>query len=120
MAQEQDFTFITEDIPPATSFIQSGKSLRLSFVGRQEAALITEMLKKGNDPNKIDEKDWEKRRKNWKREAESVYPDEGDYKVWLIDPETKKPIPLGEKVEFIGGFRENEGRNDKNPEPSKI
>ena len=31
MAQEQDITFITEDIPGATSFIQSGRSLRFSF-----------------------------------------------------------------------------------------
>ena len=81
MAQEQDLTFITENIPPATSFIQSGKSLRLSHVGRQEATLITEMLKRGDDPNKINEKDWEKRRESWKREAQIIYPDEGDYKV---------------------------------------
>ena len=120
MAQEQDLTFITENIPPATSFIQSGKSLRLSHVGRQEATLITEMLKRGDDPNKINEKDWEKRRESWKREAQIIYPDEGDYKVWLVDPETKKPIPLGEKVEFIGGFRENKGKDNPNPEPSEM
>jgi hypothetical protein len=111
MAQEQDITFITEDIPPATSFIQSGKSLRATYAGRQEAKLITDMLLGGvEDPNKISEKQWQEFRADWKKEAEIKYPDEGDYKVWVLDPVTNDPVPIGEMVEFIGGdVRENPG-----------
>lgn len=116
MAQEQDLTFITGDIPSATSFIQSGKSLRRSYVGREEAKFITNILLEDGDPNLIDKKTWEENRENWKKEAEIKYPDEGDYKIWMIDIETNLPIPLGEKVEFIGGIRENKGKETENPE----
>jgi hypothetical protein len=116
MAQEQDLTFITEDIPPATSFIQSGRNLRLSYIGRVEAGLITNMLIKEEDPNSIDAKTWASLRDAWKREAEILYPDEGDYKVWLVDEDGETPVPLGQRVEFIGGIRENPGRDDVNPE----
>ena len=110
MAQEQDLTFITEDIPAATSFIQSGKSLRLSYIGRAEAKTITDMLLEKEDPNTIDEKTWTSLRSAWKKEAEILYPDEGDYKVWLIDPNTQEPVAIGEMVEFIGGeIREHPG-----------
>jgi hypothetical protein len=119
MAQEQDLTFITEDIPAATSFIQSGKSLRLSYMGRAEAKTITDMLLEEEDPNTIDEKTWTSLRSAWKKEAEILYPDEGDYKVWLVDEDGETPIPLGQRVEFIGGIRENPGKDDVNPEPEE-
>jgi len=117
MAQEQDITFITEDIPPATSFIQSGRSLRVSYVGRKEAKYINDIIlqniadpKKQTDPNKITPEFWEMVRSNWKQEALIKYPDEGDYKVWIIDPVTNLPVPLGESVEYIGGdIRETPG-----------
>lgn len=117
MAQEQDITFITEDIPGATSFIQSGKSLRLSYVARQEAKYINDAVManiaipgSAVDPTTIDAKTWESLRAVWKKDAEIKYPDEGDYKVWIIDPNTGLPAPLGEVVEFIGGdVRETPG-----------
>ena len=116
MAQEQDLTFITEDIPGATSIIQSGKSLRLGYVGRQEADYIKTIIDSGDKPEKISKKEWTKLRNSWKKEAEKIYPDEGDYKVWLVDVEAEKPIPVGSKVEFIGEVRENPGRDDASPE----
>lgn len=117
MAQEQDITFITEDIPPITSFIQAGRSLRLSYVARQEAKYINDILisnvnnpTKQIDPTKITPEFWENIRKTWKSEALIKYPDDGDYKVWIIDPQTNTPVPLGEMVEFIGGdVRETPG-----------
>lgn len=117
MAQEQDITFITEDIPGATSFIQSGKSLRLSYVARQEAKYINDAVManiaipgSAVDPTTIDAKTWKNLRAGWKKDAEIKYPDEGDYKVWIIDPNTGLPAPLGEVVEFIGGdVRETPG-----------
>ena len=117
MAQEQDITFITEDIPGATSFIQSGRSLRLSYVARQEAKYINDAVManiaipgSAVDPTTIDAKTWESLRAVWKKDAEIKYPDEGDYKVWIVDPNTKLPVPLGEVVEFIGGdVRETPG-----------
>jgi hypothetical protein len=104
-------TFISEDIPPATSFIQSGTGLRSSYAGRLEAKFITDMLIEGKeDPNKIPEQQWQELRSEWKKEAEIKYPDIGDYKIWLLDPETNEPVPIGEMVEFIGGdVRENPG-----------
>lgn len=117
MAQEQDLTFITDDIPEATSFIQSGRSLRLSYVARQEAkyindAIIANIAVPGSaiDPNTIDAKTWESLRAEWKINAEVKYPDEGDYKVWLVDPNTNLPVVIGELVEFISGdVRETTG-----------
>lgn len=117
MAQEQDITFITEDIPGATSFIQSGRSLRLSYVARQEAKYINDAVManiaipgSAVDPTTIDAKTWENLKAEWKKEAEIKYPEQGDYKVWIIDPNTGLPAPLGEIVEFIGGdVRENPG-----------
>jgi hypothetical protein len=106
-----NFTFIPEEIPPATSFIQSSVGLRSSFVIRQQALLITDMIiKGGKDPNDITEQQWEEYKAEWKKEAEIKYPDIGDYKIWLVDPETKEPVPIGEVVEFIGGaVRDNPG-----------
>lgn len=113
MAQEQDITFITEDIPSATSFIQSGKSLRLSYAARQEAkyvnkAVVAEMAKTTTPGPaltsvNIDTKTLESLKAQWKKEAEIKYPDEGDYKVWIVDPNTGAPVALGEVVEFLGG-----------------
>lgn len=116
MAQEQDLTFITEDIPPATSFFQSGRGLRLSYMGRQEALYITEAIGKEEDPNEITEEEWLILRESWKKEAEVTYPDEGIYKVWLIDPVSKLPIPIGSIVEYIGDKRESKGKEAENPE----
>lgn len=104
-------TYIAEDIPPATNFIQSGTGLRSSYAGRQEAKFITDMLIEGEkDPNNVSEQQWQELRLEWKKEAEIKYPDIGDYKIWLLDPVTNEPVPLGEMVEFIGGdVRENPG-----------
>jgi hypothetical protein len=117
MAQEQDITFITEDIPPITSFIQAGRSLRLSYAARKEAKYINDILLNNIanpgefvDPTSFDEKHWETLRASWKQEANVRYPDEGDYRVWIIDPQTGNAVPLGEMVEFIGGdIRETPG-----------
>lgn len=106
----EQFTFITEDIPPAKNFVQSGKGLRLSYAARQEAKLITDMLIEEEDPNRITKEEWTDFRAIWKREAEIKYPDEGDYRVWLIDPITEEPVLIGEVVEFMGGdVRNNVG-----------
>lgn len=109
--QEQDLTFITEDIPGATSFIQSGKGLRLSYVIRRKAKFITDMLLGGiEDPNNITQKQWQSEIEKWKEDAKVQYPDEGDYKIWLVDVDGVTPIPLGTRVEFIGNdIRETPG-----------
>lgn len=115
MSQEYEyppnFTYIKEDIPPATSFMQSGKSLRASHAARLETKFITDMLIKGEeDPNNIKKEQWQELRSEWKKEAELKFPDQGDYKIWLLDPETNEPVPIGEMVEFVGGdARENPG-----------
>lgn len=116
MAQERDLTFITENIPPATSFIQSGKSLRAAYAGRKEAKYIVDAIQKGQDPTTIDPKNWATVRDGWKEEANKIYPDEGDYKVWLVAENGTTPVPIGSRVEFIGGIRENAGRNDIKPD----
>jgi hypothetical protein len=117
MAQEQDITFITEDIPGANSFVQSGRSLRLSYAARKEAKYINDILLNNIanpgefvDPTSFDEKYWGTLRASWKQEANVRYPDEGDYRVWIIDPQTGNAVPLGEMVEFMGGdIRETPG-----------
>jgi hypothetical protein len=108
MAQ-QDLTFITENIPPTISFIQSGISLRLSYVIKKEAKYINDILinnianpSEAKDPNTIDSKTWDSLKKTWREEARIKYPDEGDYEVWLIDPETQDPVVIGEVVKFLG------------------
>jgi hypothetical protein len=117
MAQEQDLTFITGEIPAAKNFIQSAKSLRLSYRGKQEAKFIQDTIAEGENPNEIGEKLWTASREQWKKEAEIKYPDEGDYLVWIVDPITEEPVALGEVVEFIGSeVRENPGRFDPDPE----
>lgn len=117
MAQENSITYITEDIPASDSFIQSGRGLRLSYVARKEAKYINDILlqniktpNRTTDPTKISPEFWEAIRNTWKAEALIKYPDEGDYKVWIVDPKTGEAAPLGEVVEFIGGdVRENPG-----------
>lgn len=109
-------TFILGDVPASDSFTQTGKSLRLGYVLRQESLFITNILldRQANpgDPTiefeLFSEKAWEGMRSNWAQDAEAVYPEEGDYLVWIIDPSTGDPVPLGSMVEFIGGeVREN-------------
>lgn len=117
MAEERDFTFIFDDIPPARNFIQSGESLRLSYMAKAEAQYINKILMDNIafpltpiDPTTISTKTWEDLRVLWRREAEIKYPDEGDYLVWLVDPITDVPVTIGDVFEFIGGeVRENPG-----------
>lgn len=122
MAQDYDITFITEDVPPSPNFIQSSKGLRVSYVARQEVKLITQMqiedieavkqgkIKEPRDLTQIKPSFWDLMKTTWKREAEIKYPDDGDYLVWIVDPVTGVPVPLGEVVEFIGGdIRNNPG-----------
>jgi len=104
-------TFIAEAIPPATQFTQSGRSLRLSYVIRAQAKYIGEILIERQDYplnptidiENYDERTWEDLRDTWKKEAELKYPDEGDYVVQIVDPDTGLPVPLGEMFVFVGG-----------------
>lgn len=104
-------TFIPEDIAPTTAFTQSGKSLRISYVLREESKYIANILldRQANpldptiDIENYDEKTWEIFRNIWRAEAEIKYPDEGDYVVQIVDPDTGLPVPLGEMVTFVGG-----------------
>ena len=104
-------TFIPEEIPPATAFTQSGESLRVSYVIRKQAKYIGEILieRQENpgaptiDIENYSEETWVDLRSVWRKEAEIKYPDQGDYVVQIVDPETGLPVPLGEMVTFVGG-----------------
>jgi hypothetical protein len=120
MAEDNSVSFITEDVPPSPNFIQSGKSLRLCYVNREESKFITETLISNAEAEPGEEFDfaklplsfWENSRETWRQEAVLKYPDEGDYLVWIVDPITGDPVPLGEVVEFIGGIRDNTGSQE--------
>jgi hypothetical protein len=109
-SQSQAVTFITEDIPPSESFIVSSVSLRKSFIIRKKAEAIVDFINTNPGYTKEDvDKFIEDTDGIWTKEAEIKYPSEGDYLVYVLDPVTKDPIPIGETVEFIGGIREVPG-----------
>jgi hypothetical protein len=107
-------TFLADEGPPPTSSIQSGKELRLGYVLRQESVYVTSILmdREANpgDPTiefeNYDEKTWESFRNEWKKEAEAIYPEEGDYIVYLVD-DTGTPVTTGSLVEYVGGTSPN-------------
>lgn len=107
-------TFLADDGPPPTSSIQSGKELRLGYALRQESVYVTTILmdREANpgDPTiefeNYDEKTWEILRDEWKKEAEGIYPEEGDYIVYLVD-DTGTPVTTGSLVEYVGGTSPN-------------
>jgi hypothetical protein len=102
-------TFLADDGPVPTSYIQTGKELRLGYALRKESLFITTILmdRQANpgDPTdefeNYDDKTWQTIRDGWKREAEAAYPLDGDYIVHLID-DTGAPVPTGSLVEYIG------------------
>jgi hypothetical protein len=102
-------TFLADDGPLPTSFIQTGKELRLGYALRKESLFITTILidRQANPGDPTDEfenysdKTWQSIREGWKREAEAAYPLDGDYIVHLID-DTGAPVPTGSLVEYIG------------------
>ena len=102
-------TFLADDGPVPTSFIQTGKELRLGYALRKESLFITTILmdRQANPGDPTDEfenyseKTWQSIREGWKREAEAAYPLDGDYIVHLID-DTGAPVPTGSLVEYIG------------------
>jgi hypothetical protein len=103
-------TFLADDGPPPTSFIQTGKELRLGYALRKESVFVTTILmdRQANpgDPTiefeNFDDKTWQGLRDEWKKEAEAAYPLEGDYIVHLVD-ETGAPVPTGSLTEYMGG-----------------
>jgi len=105
-----DVTFIDDEhIEPTDSFIQSGVSLRESYVLRKKVVQYRDWVNTAIDPNSISKEDMDDLFSVWKKEAEIKYPDEGDYKVFAVVDNV--PVPLGEVVEFIGGdFRGNPGQ----------
>lgn len=107
MAEEQGASFNSEEVGPPTSFIQSGKQLRKSYVQREVAKAIAEAEIAALPP--MTKEDIVAFTTDWKKEAEELYPDEGNYKVALRD-ESGDLIPIGSVVTYIGGdIRENEG-----------
>ena len=103
-------TFLADDGPVPTSYIQTGKELRLGYALRKESLFITTILmdRQANpgDPTdefeNYDDKTWQSIREGWKREAEAAYPLDGDYIVHLID-DTGAPVPTGSLTEYMGG-----------------
>jgi hypothetical protein len=95
-------TFKPEEIGISvpTYTIVSGEHLRTLHVSKQYAAKTVDWEDKKIDPACVTKKEMEELISLWTKEAESLYPGEGDYRVRLLN-EIGDRIPIGSEVEFI-------------------
>jgi hypothetical protein len=90
-----------------TFMIMSGDALRKLHVSREYGTQIVNWEKEGTVPSCVPAKEFEELIEKWSKEAESMYPGEGDHRVRLLD-ENGDRIPIGSEVEFIIEDRQTE------------
>ena len=90
-----------------TYTIMSGDTLRNLHVSRQYGTQIVNWEKEGTVPSCVPTEELTELIEGWKKEAESLYPGEGDHRVRLLDEKGER-IPIGSEVEFIIEDRQTE------------
>lgn len=90
-----------------TFMIMTGDALRKLHISRQYGTQIVNWEKEGIVPSCVPAEELEKLIEGWSKEAESLYPGEGDHRVRLLD-ENGERIPIGSEVEFIIEDRQTE------------
>ena len=96
------------DGPSITTFIiMSGDALRKLYISKEYGTQIVTWENEGIIPSCVSTKEMTSLIENWSKEAESIYPGEGDHRVRLLD-ENGDRIPIGSEVEFIIEERETE------------
>jgi hypothetical protein len=78
----------------------TGDALRNLHISRKYGTQIVTWVADGVDPLCITKENMETLMESWTKEAESLYPGEGDHRVRLLDDEGNR-IPIGSVVEFI-------------------
>lgn len=88
-----------------TYMMLSGDYLRKLHITKQYGTQIVNWVAAEVDPVCVPKTEMDALINMWTKEAESMYPGEGDHRVRLLDEEGN-PIPIGSDVEFI--IEENE------------
>lgn len=83
-----------------TYMMLTGDYLRKLHISKQYGTQIVNWVADGVDPLCVPAEDMEKYVQTWTKEAEAMYPGEGDHRVRLLDDEGNR-IPIGSDVEFI-------------------
>ena len=83
-----------------TYTILTGDYLRKLHISKQYGTQIVTWVAEGTDPLCVPIEDMEKLKETWVKQAESLYPGEGDHRVRLLDDEGNR-IPIGSEVEHI-------------------
>lgn len=96
-------TYNEEDIPAPEYMIMTGKELRDYYLHIQEINLNQDIIEGGGNPADQEHilRIESLRRGTWLEEATILYPQEGTYKVILID-EVGDRVEVGEQVEYVG------------------
>ena len=85
-------------IPVYTIF--SGDTLRKLYISRQHTAQLNTWIAAGIEPSCVSATQVQNLLTDWKNDAMVLYPEEGDYRVRLLD-ENGVDIPIGDDVEFL-------------------
>jgi hypothetical protein len=80
--------------------VLTGDYLRKLYISKQYETQIVTWVADDVDPLTVKEDAMALLMATWKKEAESLYPGEGDYRVRLLDAEGER-IPIGSDIEFI-------------------
>lgn len=102
MENNLDVTFLPEEDGTAipTYTIASGRELRRLHIIRSNETQIYTWIGEGVVPSCVPEEERQALIDQWMAEATVLYPEEGDYRVRLLDV-MGEPIPIGSSVEYI-------------------
>lgn len=93
-------TFITEPVTGRDYFIVSCNYLREAYVMKMTLIEYETLKESGRPPHTLSEEERKNMYYQKVAEAQAMYPDQGDYKVFILDEEGN-PVPMGFVVEFI-------------------
>jgi hypothetical protein len=83
-----------------TYMVLTGDYLRKLHISKKYGTQVVNWVAAGTDPLCVPEQEMADLLEQWTKEAESMYPGEGDHRVRLLDEEGNR-IPIGSEVEFI-------------------
>jgi hypothetical protein len=83
-----------------TYMMLTGDYLRKLYISKKYGTQIVTWVAAEIDPLCIPKEDMEALINTWTKEAETLYPGEGDHRVKLLDDDGNR-IPIGSEVEFI-------------------
>ena len=83
-----------------TYMMLSGEDLRKLYISKKYSTQIVDWVADGIDPLCVPKESMQALIDTWRKEAEILYPGEGDHRVRLLDDEGNR-IPIGSDVEFI-------------------